>query len=136
MQHLGRGDLHRGSETSPPIILAARHKLRSALQHLAYWRGADREYASAYSRVIRRLRHHYAQLISEPLQLNRVTRGTQRQIQVCMAVSDEGNDTHEPDQHLVTIHAGNPSVQSRYFAGKGLAADRVKRIGVLVGQFA
>ena len=53
-----------------------------------------------------------------------------------VAVTDEGDDPHEPDQHFVTIQARDGSVQTRYFAVKGFATNRVERIDVAAGQFA
>jgi hypothetical protein len=53
-----------------------------------------------------------------------------------VAVADEGNDPHEPDEYFVTIQALNGSVQTRYFAAKAFAVNRVEGIDVTAWEFA
>jgi hypothetical protein len=50
-----------------------------------------------------------------------------------VAISDQGHDAHQPDQHFVASHSRDGCVQPRYFAGKSFAAHRVERIRVSAG---
>ena len=53
-----------------------------------------------------------------------------------VTVANQSHDSHEPDEHFVTIQARDGSIQARNFSVEGFATNRVERVDMMAGQFA